>query len=298
MKVTVLLENTACREDVKCAHGLSMHIASAGHSILFDMGPNAAFLENARRLGVDVSGVDVAFLSHAHDDHSGGLELFCKRNEKAPVYLQRNVWGAYYVVTPDKCKYIGLDKALRKYENRFRYASGVTVIDDALTLFSGGMGRDYWSHANDTLRERRVRKGKLFSPKLFAGKGVSIPGLGGGEYLRDDFRHEQCLLVTEGDKTALFGGCAHNGIVNILRRAEEILGRAPDAVFAGFHLYNPSLGQSEPRELVADIARELKARENTVFYTGHCTGQEAFAVLRETMGEQLIALQTGRSFEI
>lgn len=298
MKVTVLLENTACRDDVKCAHGLSLHIATAAHSILFDMGPNAAFLENAQALGVDVSGVDLAVLSHAHDDHSGGLELFCKRNEKAPVYLQKDVWGSYYVVTPEKCKYIGLDKALRKYEGRFRYTDGVTALDDALTLFSGGMGRDFWSHANDTLRERRVKKVRLFSPKLFAGKGVSLPGLGGGEYLRDDFRHEQNLLVVEDGKAVLFGGCAHNGIVNILRRAEDILGRAPDAVFAGFHLYNPSLGQTEPRELVADIARELKARPDTVYYTGHCTGQEAFDVLRETLGEQLVALHTGRAFEL
>lgn len=52
-------------------------------------------------------------------------------------------------------------------------------------------------------------------------------------------------MVTENGKTALFAGCAHCGIVNILKSAEDVLGRAPDAVFAGFHLYNPSLGKSE-----------------------------------------------------
>jgi len=275
VKITVLLENNVCRADVKQEHGLSMHVATDRHNILFDMGPNAMFLENAETLGVDVKAVDVAFLSHAHDDHCGGLELFCKRNDRASVYLQKEAWGEYYVVTPKKCAYIGLDKVLRKYESRFRFAEGVTVIDEELTLFSGGMGRDYWSHANDTLREKV-----------------------GEAYPKDAFRHEQSLLVTENGKTALFGGCAHNGIVNILRRAEEILGRAPDAVFAGFHLYNPSLAQSEPRELVEAIAKELDARKGTCFYTGHCTGQEAFGILKETLGDRLQYMSGGSVFEI
>lgn len=275
MKVTVLLENEACRAGIKYAHGLSMHIATKKHNVLFDMGPNAMFLENAEALGVDIQAVDTAILSHAHDDHSGGLELFCKRNRRADVYLQKNAWGEYYVVTPEKRKYIGLDQALRRYESRFRLVGGVTAIDGELTLFSGGTGRDYWSHANDTLREKAGR-----------------------DYPPDRFLHEQNLLVTENGGTALFGGCAHNGAVNILRRAEEILGRAPDAVFAGFHLYNPSLGRAEPRELTEAIARELAARENTVYYTGHCTGEEAFAILKETLGARLNAIHGGSEIEI
>jgi 7,8-dihydropterin-6-yl-methyl-4-(beta-D-ribofuranosyl)aminobenzene 5'-phosphate synthase len=179
------------------------------------------------------------------------------------------------VVTPQKCRYIGLDKALRRYEDRFRLVDGVTKPDGELTIFSGGMGRDFWSHANDTLREKV-----------------------GEDYPPDEFRHEQSLLVTENGKAALFGGCAHNGVVNILRRAEELLGRAPDAVFAGFHLYNPSLGETQPRELVESIARELKKRRDTVFYTGHCTGPEAFGVLRETLGDRLVAMHTGGVYEI
>ena len=275
MKVTLLLENTSCRPEIKCEHGLSMYIETAAHRVLFDMGPNAMFLENAEALGVDISAVDVAVLSHAHDDHSGGLELFCKRNAAAPVYLQREVWGDYYVVTPEKCRYLGLDHALHRYDSRFRLAEGHTVIDEELQLFSGGMGRDLWSHANDTLR-------------------VKV----GEEFPKDRFRHEQNLLVTENGKTALFAGCAHNGIVNILRRAEELLGRAPDAVFAGFHLYNPSLRRPEPRTLVDAVARELAARAHTRYFTGHCTGAEAFDELKETLGDRLTYMSGGSVFEL
>ena len=275
MQVTVLLENEARRAGVKQEHGLSLHIETASRRILFDMGPNAMFLENAEALGVDIRAVDLAVLSHAHDDHSGGLALFCKRNDHAPVYLQARAWGDYYVVTPKKCEYIGLDRTLHRYDGRFRLTEGVTTVGEGLTLFSGGMGRDYWSHANDSLREKS-----------------------GEDYPPDRFLHEQSLLVTEGGKTALFAGCAHNGVVNILRRAEEITGRAPDAVFAGFHLYSPSLGRSEPRALVEAIARELAARKETLYYTGHCTGQEAFAVLKETLGDRLAAIHGGSVVEV
>ena len=275
MKVTVLLENEACRAGIKQEHGLSLHIATRRHSVLLDMGPNAMFLENAETLGVDISAVDTAFLSHAHDDHCGGLELFCKRNDHAPVYLQKAVWGEYYVITPTKSCFIGLDKALRKYEGRFRLTEGHEIIDEELQVFSGGMGRDYWSHANDTLREKI-----------------------GDEFPIDRFLHEQNLIVTEGGKTALFGGCAHNGVVNILRRAEDILGRAPDAVVAGFHLCNPSLGKTEPRELIEGTARELAARPNTTYYTGHCTGAEAFGILKETLGDRLQAIHGGSEIEL
>jgi len=275
MKVVTLLENTTCRATVKSAHGLSMYIETDRHKLLFDMGPNADFLENAAALGVDVAAVDTAFLSHAHADHCGGLELFCRRNDRAPVYVQKNVWGAYYVITPNKHAYIGMDGELRKYSDRLVPTEGSVVIDDELQVFSGGMGRDYWSHANDTLREKI-----------------------GEEYPKDRFLHEQNLIVTEGDKAVLFGGCAHNGVVNILRRAEELLGRAPDAVFAGFHLINPSLGQTEPRGLIEAIARELAARPDTVYYTGHCTGQEAFDIMKETLGDRLRYMAGGSVFEV
>ena len=102
MKVVILMENSSCKEGIACAHGLSMYIETAQHKILFDMGPDAQFIDNAAALGVDLTKVDIAFLSHAHNDHCGGLEAFLKLNDHAKVYMQKAVWGQYYVVTPSK----------------------------------------------------------------------------------------------------------------------------------------------------------------------------------------------------
>ena len=195
MKITTLLENKTTCDALRCEHGLSLYIETAKHKILFDAGASDAFWENARALGIDLAQVDIAFLSHAHNDHCGGLLTFLRGNRTAKVYLQKEAFGDYYVVTPTKCAFIGLDPKLHEYADRFVMAEGVTKIDEELTLFSGIRTHELLSEANATLREKV-----------------------GGDYPRDAFRHEQDLLVTEHGKTVLFAGCAHSGIVNIINR--------------------------------------------------------------------------------
>ena len=275
MKVTTLLENKTTCDALRCEHGLSLYIETREHRILFDSGASDAFWKNAETLGIDLAQVDIAFLSHAHNDHCGGLLTFLEGNKTAKVYLQKEAFGDYYVVTPAKCAYIGLDPKLREYADRFVMAEGVTKLDDELTLFSGIKTHELLSEANATLREKV-----------------------GEDYPRDPFRHEQDLLVTEDGKSVLFAGCAHCGIVNIINRAEDVLGCAPDAVFAGFHLYNPSLGQPEPRKLVDAVGERLRALRETRYITGHCTGDEAYAWLKEKLGDRLSYMATGTTFTI
>ena len=167
MKITTLLENKTTCDALRCEHGLSLYIETAKHKILFDSGASDAFWENAKALGIDLAQVDIAFLSHAHNDHCGGLLTFLRGNRTAKVYLQKEAFGDYYVVTPTKCAFIGLDPALHEYADRFVMAEGVTKLDEELTLFSGIRTHELLSEANATLREKV-----------------------GGDYPRDTFRHE------------------------------------------------------------------------------------------------------------
>ena len=111
VKIITLLENTAYRETLCAAHGLSLYIETPRRKILFDMGPNADFVANAEALGVDLAAVDLAILSHGHYDHGGGLAAFCRVN-------------------------VGLPQGLEDFRDRFILTAGETVIDDELTLFS------------------------------------------------------------------------------------------------------------------------------------------------------------------
>ena len=75
-------------------------------------------------------------------------------------------------------------------------------------------------------------------------------------------------------------------------RAEELAGAPLDVVFAGFHLMSPSLGEREEASAVESLGREL-ARRGATYYTFHCTGMEAFARLRDMLGDRVRYLATG-----
>lgn len=95
------------------------------------------FLSNAEALGVDLTAVDLAVLSHGHDDHGGGLAAFCRVNDHAPVYLHRSAFGPYYILSDDRDPaYIGLPLGLEEFRDRFIFTDREMVIDRELTLFS------------------------------------------------------------------------------------------------------------------------------------------------------------------
>ena len=55
MLIKVLVENRSSSPDLACEHGLSLYIETQKHKILFDMGSSTAFLENAKKMDVDLS---------------------------------------------------------------------------------------------------------------------------------------------------------------------------------------------------------------------------------------------------
>ncbi|NCA67648.1 MAG: MBL fold metallo-hydrolase, partial [Clostridia bacterium] len=76
MKITTLCENTSISPEFKCEHGLSFYVETKKHKLLFDTGESGIFAENAAKLGIDLSEVDIAVISHGHYDHGGGLPAF------------------------------------------------------------------------------------------------------------------------------------------------------------------------------------------------------------------------------
>ena len=96
MKLWTLVENTSCNENLKNEHGLSFYIETQNHKILFDFGQSDIFLENANKMGIDLSKVDIAILSHGHYDHGGGLKTFMKINEKEWKRLIKNKKMFFY----------------------------------------------------------------------------------------------------------------------------------------------------------------------------------------------------------
>ena len=261
MKVITLIENTTMREDLVCEHGLSLYIEAGGLKILFDAGQSAAFADNAEKLGVDLSQVDLCILSHGHYDHGGGLARFLEINDHAPVYVNRHAFGDFYNA---EGKYIGLDSALLM-EDRIVFAGDNRQLSESVSLHScPGFPEPAPSYSGGlTVEKRGVRE-------------------------QDDFRHEQYLLVREGEKRILVSGCSHRGVMNIKTWF------APDVFIGGFHLMK--LDPVADRIKLKAVGSFL-SQKDSVYFTGHCTGESQFALLRETLGERLHRLYTGSSLD-
>src|SRR5262249_11859146 len=68
--------------------GYAALVAFEGKQILFDSGRNADILaKNAAALAVDFAKIDLVVVSHAHVDHTSGLDAVLKANPKVPLYL-------------------------------------------------------------------------------------------------------------------------------------------------------------------------------------------------------------------
>ena len=269
MIIKTLAENTSISEDFRSEHGLCLYIETKTHNLLFDTGASGLFAENALKMNVDLSEVDLVVLSHGHYDHGGGLKAFMNLNKKAKVYLNERAFDKHYSNRPNgEIKDIGLDETLLP-NDRFIFTGDHLVIDEELELFSAVRGEKLSPSGNRDLLM------------------VSVQAL-----VPDDFSHEQNLIIKEDGNCILVAGCAHKGIVNILERMRQIKGRFPSHVIGGFHLYNPATKAYEDPAVVTEIGRYLldtKAK----YYTCHCTGLKSYASLKRMMEEKIDYLPTG-----
>ncbi len=264
MKIVILMEDTCGSPRCVHEHGLSVYVETQKHKLLVDTGATAAFLDNADALGIDLAKVDTVVLSHGHYDHAGGILAFYERNPNAAIYMQRSACGDYY----HDARYIGIDKRISKLKS-VRMLDGDYRIDEELRLFTNITGRKYFAKSN-LLLSKRVN----------------------GRRIQDTFAHEQCLVVTQGQEHTLISGCAHNGILNILSRYYESCCNDPVAVISGFHMMKKGDYTQEEAQIVLDTAKQLCGMD-TVFYTGHCTGDKALALMAPIMGEKLVQIHSG-----
>ncbi len=277
MKITCLLENTTSRDTLTPKHGLSLFIETLNHNLLFDMGPDGTFLDNARSLDIDPAKADIAVISHGHWDHGGGIPWFQKINKTAPIFMTQKAMGKFHVRVPGTAsRYIGLDHgAITPAQCRF-----ITTdlrLSDSLQIFTGFSAPGFIPRGNDVLYTETDD----------------------GKKENDGFCHELALLIRENGKRVLITGCSHSGIGNMLTTVLNRTGLEKiDMVIGGFHLYNPATRQTESNSRLDLLAQELSSHPDTRFCTGHCTGPDAPAYLNRVMPNPLVTLSTGNQFQI
>lgn len=278
MEITCLLENNTTDPKLAPAHGLSFFIRTRNRSILFDMGQDSKFADNAKHLGVDLTKIDLAVLSHGHYDHGGGLPHFQKINSTAETIMTQEAFeGRYYAqyLNYDP-KYIGLDTEAID-QNRCRFIDADLALSEDLTIITDFSKKGFIPKNNSGLF-RQQKDGQLAD---------------------DEFLHELALLIEEDGTSVLFTGCAHSGMGNMIDTVLTRTGRDHiDHAIGGFHLYNHLTRVTESDSRLDILVNELSSYADTTYYTGHCTGPDAPGYMSKKMKRPIYVFATGTRLDI
>lgn len=257
MKITVLLENNKLNNNFYEKHGLSLYIETNNHKILFDAGDNLLF-ENAKKLNIDLSLVDIIVISHGHYDHTNGLNKMLEINKIAKVYILKSALNKYYKISNDNSnKYIGINNELLSnidsYKNRFVFTFDGYEIDKGLTLYSNF---------------KQIYLNSISNNNLYV--------LNDSQYYYDTFDHEQVLLISENNNSinnnVLFGGCCHNGILNVINKLKHL---NINYCISGFHFKDLDISDPNNTVFIYNTFNSL-FKTKIKFYTLHCTGLDIY----------------------
>ncbi len=265
MKIDILVDNLA-NPGLTPEWGLAAWISYGGKSILLDGGTSGVFVDNAGKMGIDVSQADMAILSHAHYDHANGLPAFFEKNSAAKLYMRKGSAENCYDCSGEEPRYIGIRKGfLEEYADRIVYVEGDYKLADGITLIP---------HKTQGLEQLGKRIGMC----------VEI----GGVMCPECFAHEQSLVFETPKGLVILNSCSHGGADNIITEAAQTFpGKRIYALVGGLHLFKA------PEEEIKALADRVQGTGIEKIYTGHCTGARAVELLRQELGDMVQPIYTG-----
>jgi len=103
---------------------------------------------------------------------------------------------------------------------------------------------------------------------------------------------EQSLIIKTSKGMTLITGCAHPGIVEVIKKAKAAMGRDVYLVLGGFHLF--SRGRKEIQEIIHSFL-DMKVQRVAPC---HCTGDLATALFKSGYGRDFIQAGVGRIIDV
>ena len=289
--------------------GLALHLESqkGGETrrYLLDFGftPDA-YANNLDFLKIDPSTVDALILSHGHYDHVGGLigfletrrakmrkdlrlytggeDNFCHRMSRSPDGKFVDFGTNHGMIDRPRIKALGVEPVL----------SEAPVIIEGHAFTTGAIPRTSLEHVlPQTWVQYGIKDGQGCDPKAYMNHHFTEEELA-GKPQPDQHWHEHATCFRLGDRgLVVISSCGHAGIINTLRRAQEVSGvEKIYALLGGFHL------APAPDDYLRQVMAELKKFDLAHVLPMHCSGQNFVDLAKQEMPEKLVLCTTGSRY--
>lgn len=275
-------QTQVCGSDYcRACNGLSlffrMKIKNKTYTLLFDTGPDEGLVvENAKKLGVDLTEVDAIVLSHGHFDHYGGtidvLKAIGKQNLPVFVHPELFLPRAYGEKELVYVSYNLTKEAVEEQGGKVIESVGPMSLFDDCALISGEVPR-ITSYEQGFPDEYKLQDHNwLCAPEVI---------------------DERCLVFRMKNKgMCIVTGCGHTGIVNATQHAMNLL--KTDKIYfvmGGFHLAGPQFS-----DRIHPTIHDLEKINPAFVVTGHCTGRHTQASLSDAFKNKHIPYGVGSYF--
>ena len=173
--------------------------------------------------------------------------------------------------------YIGLSPELKALQDRFQLIDKDTRIDAQGVLILDEVDKDLES----------LRMKKMYRKHQ-------------DQFTPDNFSHELSLVFDTPNGLVIFNSCSHAGLYNIVEPIRRKMNRPVYAYIGGLHmksLQKDGQGTSFSREQIQIQAQYIQEYIRSV-YTGHCTGEISYRLLKEILKEQIQPLTTGQRIKL
>ena len=240
--------------------GFSAYIEYGGKRILFDTGDNAdIFGHNVRAKGIDLTKLDFVVVTHRHGDHTSGLNYLMSVNPGVPIYVPKENFGVFGAALPGT-----FYKRNESLPADMRYFDGKPP--EKLRFGTP------WPQGNFTWVTANIEIAPGFHLILLKGPwGVDLDVM------------EISLAIDTPDGIVLVVGCSHPTIEKVVETTKAVTKKPIHLIVGGLHLLPAT------NEQVSQIAGSLHDKLQVEWIAPvHCTGENAFGILKQTFGERYV----------